>query len=193
MSEIEKFLVNKIKKIDNKYTVTLCGSYRRGLESSGDIDVLLTHPNYVSLRFAEDHNLRSTKNLIIETKRSPEILLKKIIDTLKQLNFITDTIASGDTQFMGVCKVTNDHLHRRIDIRILPYDEYYCGVMHMTGSNMFNQNLRSIAKEKGFILNEYCLRKLDSSGRPGKVLKIHSEQDIFDYLEIEYKRPEERY
>ncbi|RNA16491.1 DNA polymerase beta [Brachionus plicatilis] len=193
MAEIEKFLVDQIKNIDVKYTVTICGSYRRGLESSGDVDVLITHSNYVSLRYAQEQNLRTAKNLIIETKKSPEMLLKKIIDKLKKLDFITDTIAFGDSKFMGVCKVTNDYLHRRIDIRILPFDEYFCGILHMTGSDMFNQNMRKTAKERGFILNEYCLRKLDSSGRPGKALKIESEEDIFKYLEINFKRPEERY
>lgn len=193
MIEIEKFLVEEIRKIDSKYTVTICGSYRRGLESSGDVDVLITHPSYVSLRYAQEQSLKVVKNLIIETKHSPEILLKKIIDKLIKLNFLTDTIAIGETKFMGVCKVTNDYLHRRVDIRILPFDEYYCGILHMTGSDIFNQKMRKIAKEKGFILNEYCLRKLDSSGQPGKALKINSEEDIFKHLGMNYLKPEERY
>lgn len=193
MKEIEKFLIQQIENIDKKYTVTICGSYRRGLESSGDVDVLLTHPSYVSLGYAKESNLKLTKNLIIDTKKSPIDLLKKIVDQLIELNFVTDTLALGDTKFMGVCKVSNDNLHRRIDIRLLPFDEFYCGVLYMTGSNVFNQNMRKVAKEKGFILNEYSLRKLNSQGVPGKALKIESEEDIFKHLDMKYQKPEERF
>ncbi|CAF0782280.1 unnamed protein product [Brachionus calyciflorus] len=193
MAEIEKFLFEKIKKIDKDYTITLCGSYRRGLESSGDVDLLITHPNYVSLRYAEEYRLKATKNLIIETKKSPIDLLKNIVNKLSEIGFISDTLALGETKFMGVCKVAHDKLHRRIDIRLLPYDEYYCGVFYMTGSDVFNRDIRKIAKEKNFILNEYCLRKLNPDGTPGKALKVESEEDIFRHLGIDFIPLEERY
>jgi DNA polymerase/3'-5' exonuclease PolX len=41
--EVEAILKREISKLDSKYNVTICGSYRRGLPTSGDIDVLLTH------------------------------------------------------------------------------------------------------------------------------------------------------
>lgn len=37
-----------IKSLDEAYDATVCGSFRRGAESSGDIDVLLTHPEFTS-------------------------------------------------------------------------------------------------------------------------------------------------
>jgi DNA polymerase beta len=57
---------------------------------------------------------------------------------------------------------------------------------------MFNKNMRRIALEKGYTLNEYSLRKIGSTGIPGKPLKVTSEEDIFHYLEMDFKKPEER-
>ena len=37
-----------IKRLDREFSATVCGSYRRGATSSGDIDILLTHPSYTS-------------------------------------------------------------------------------------------------------------------------------------------------
>jgi DNA polymerase beta len=57
---------------------------------------------------------------------------------------------------------------------------------------MFNQHMRKIALEKGYTLNEYSLRKIGATGMPGKALKVTSEEDIFHYLGMDFKKPEER-
>ncbi len=57
---------------------------------------------------------------------------------------------------------------------------------------MFNKNMRKIALEKGYTLNEYSLRKLGSGGFAGKALEITSEKDIFDYLGMDFKTPDQR-
>ncbi len=44
---LQKDLISKeIEMIDQKYTTTVCGSFRRGADSSGDIDILVTHPRF---------------------------------------------------------------------------------------------------------------------------------------------------
>jgi DNA polymerase/3'-5' exonuclease PolX len=53
--------------------------------------------------------------------------------------------------------------------------------------------MRKAAHAKGFILNEYSLRKLSPNGLPGKPLQISSEEDIFKQLGMEYKEPRERH
>jgi DNA polymerase beta len=37
-------------------------------------------------------------------------------------------------------------------------------MLYFTGSNVFNQNMRKIALENGYTLNEYSLRRLGSTG-----------------------------
>ena len=50
---------------------------------------------------------------------------------------------------------------RRLDIRLLPFDQYHCGILYFTGSDQFNKMMRAHALEQGFTLNEYSLRPID--------------------------------
>ncbi|KAJ8975466.1 hypothetical protein NQ317_019794 [Molorchus minor] len=52
--------------------------------------------------------------------------------------------------------------------------------------------MRAHALEQEFTLNEYSLRPVGSTGVPGEPVEIHSEKDIFDYIDYPYKIPEER-
>lgn len=153
-----------------------CNSFKNylpGLPSSGDVDILLTHPNYTSQN---------------EPKKNPH--LKKVVEKLTQVGLITDTLSHGDTKFMGVCKL-KEHF-RRLDIRLLPQDQYFCGILYSTGSDLFNKNMRSHALDIGFTLNEYTLRPMEGKMVPLEPLPVSSEEDIFDYLSMEFKEPFER-
>ncbi|XP_031195125.1 DNA polymerase beta isoform X2 [Mastomys coucha] len=48
MLQMQDIVLNEVKKVDSGYIATVCGSFRRGAESSGDMDVLLTHPSFTS-------------------------------------------------------------------------------------------------------------------------------------------------
>ncbi|KAL4646569.1 DNA polymerase beta [Arapaima gigas] len=171
--------LRELKLLDPEYIGTICGSYRRGAESSGDIDILLTHPNFTS-----------------QSEKQPR-LLHAVVEHLESLGFITDTLSKGDTKFMGVCQLAHgdeeeECPHRRIDIRLIPKDQYYCGVLYFTGSDIFNKNMRTHALEKGFTLNEYTIRPLGVTGVAGEPLLVDSEKDIFDYIQWKYREPKDR-
>ena len=51
---------------------------------------------------------------------------------------------------------------------------------------------RSIALERGFTLNEYEICPIDDNGTKKEPLVVHSEQDIFDIIGLEYRLPFER-
>lgn len=109
------------------------------------MDVLLTHPSFTS-----------------ESAKQPK-LLHRVVEQLQKVHFITDTLSKGETKFMGVCQLPSknnekEYPHRRIDIRLIPKDQYYCGVLYFTGSDIFNKNMRAHALEKGFTINEYTIR-----------------------------------
>nr|XP_040147729.1 DNA polymerase beta [Ictidomys tridecemlineatus] len=166
MLQMQDIVLNEVKKVDSEYIATVCGSFRRGAESSGDMDVLLTHPNFTS---------ESTKQL------SLKISLK---NSLKY-------------PFQGVCQLPSkndekEYPHRRIDIRLIPKDQYYCGVLYFTGSDIFNKNMRAHALEKGFTINEYTIRPLGVTGVAGEPLPVDSERDIFDYIQWKYREPKDR-
>ncbi|XP_036383016.1 DNA polymerase beta [Megalops cyprinoides] len=179
MEKMEKLILAELEELDPEYIGTICGSYRRGAESSGDIDILLTHPNFTS-----------------QSEKQPR-LLHAVVEHLESLNFITDTLSKGDTKFMGVCQLDcgdeeEEYPHRRIDIRLIPKDQYYCGVLYFTGSDIFNKNMRAHALEMGFTLNEYTIRPLGVTGMAGEPLLVDSEKDIFDYIQWKYREPKDR-
>ncbi|XP_007960520.2 DNA polymerase beta isoform X2 [Chlorocebus sabaeus] len=150
MLQMQDIVLNEVKKVDSEYIATVCGSFRRGAESSGDMDVLLTHPSFTS-------------------------------ESIKQ----------------GVCQLPSkndekEYPHRRIDIRLIPKDQYYCGVLYFTGSDIFNKNMRAHALEKGFTINEYTIRPLGVTGVAGEPLPVDSEKDIFDYIQWKYREPKDR-
>ncbi|CAH2108288.1 unnamed protein product [Euphydryas editha] len=173
--EIETIITSEIRNLDPRYTITICGSYRRGKLESGDIDALITHPSF---------------KLDNEKRKDHNKLLKSIVTALNDL--ITDTISMGDTKFMGVCRLSNEHPFRRLDIRLIPNEQYYCAVLYFTGSDVFNKEMRTHALENGFTLNEYSLRPIGVTGVPGEEVQITSEEEIFDYINYPYKKPEER-
>ncbi|KAL4241067.1 hypothetical protein ACF0H5_001845 [Mactra antiquata] len=178
MIELQDKAFSEINSIDTEYTAKVCGSFRRGAASSGDIDILLTHPSYTST-----------------SKKMPD-LLRRVVARLEEISFVTDRLSLGDSKFMGVCKLedTDDakHCYRRIDIRLIPHDQYYCALLYFTGSDMFNKDMRGVALEKGFTLNEYTIRPVGSTGVPGEPLPVSCEEDIFDYVDMTFKKPSER-
>ncbi|XP_012145527.1 DNA polymerase beta isoform X2 [Megachile rotundata] len=85
IEQIEKIMKDAVTKLSNEYILTICGSYRRGKNESGDIDVLLTHPTYTSKE-------KESKKKIS--------LLKNVVECLEKKDLITDTISLGPTKFM---------------------------------------------------------------------------------------------
>ncbi|KAF1397569.1 DNA polymerase beta, partial [Spheniscus humboldti] len=179
MLQMQEIVLKEVTKVDPNYIATVCGSFRRGAESSGDMDVLLTHPSFTS-----------------ESSKQPK-LLHQVVEQLEKVHFVTDMLSKGDTKFMGVCQLPNKedgtaYPHRRIDIRLIPKDQYYCGVLYFTGSDIFNKNMRTHALEMGFTINEYTIRPLGVTGVAGEALPVECEKDIFDYIQWKYREPKDR-
>jgi DNA polymerase beta len=178
IQQIEALINKEMNKLDKNLLLTICGSYRREAKESGDIDVLVTHPKIKS------HKMNG-KNFSLTH-------LNDLIKSLENCGLITDRISMGETKFMGVCQLSKDLPHRRIDIRFLPIDHFYCAVLYFTGSQLFNQEMRRHAHENGFILNEYSLRKLGTTGVPGEPIRVKSEEEIFQYIDYPFKSPKDR-
>ena len=139
--------------------------------TSGDIDILLTHPGHLT--------------------EEPGDHLARVVRDLTEDQIITDTLSQGATKFMGVCRLSSDLPARRLDIRLIPHHQFYCGVLYFTGNDIFNKTMRAWALDRGFTLNEYCLRPVEGTS-PQEPLPVLSELDIFHYLDFPYKQPKDR-
>ena len=170
ITSMKKVLQKEIKRIDKQLLFEICGSYRRGVKTSGDIDVLLTHPKYI-------------KDI------SKQKYLQQVVKRLKDIGFIVDSLTSdGAKKYMGICKLDSSPYGRRIDIRCVDYSAFYTGLLYFTGSKNFNIIIRNKALELGYTLNEYSLTNKETD----KKIILQSEEELFDILHIDYVKPTER-
>ena len=153
----------------NILTMEIAGSYRRGVSSSGDIDVLITGPKNV---------------------------LQPMVTRLQQKKYLIDIFGHGDKKCIGVCKLPRHKHARRIDIMYTAPEQFPFALLYFTGSQKFNIQMRQRALEMGYSLNEYgltptadartdALKKLPETG-------FKTEADVFEFLEMPFRSPRER-
>lgn len=83
--------------------------------------------------------------------------------------------------------------YRRIDLRLVPYENYFGHVLYFTGSAESNKQMRNVAIEKGFKLSEYGLFRIGEDGKEAeRPESVSSEKDYFTLLGLPYKSPSER-
>jgi DNA polymerase/3'-5' exonuclease PolX len=170
MDMLKSSVETHIKAVDKDIIFEVCGSYRRGLPTSGDIDILVSHSKYM-------------ENI------SNEKILSKIVKYMETTGFLVDYLTKdGEKKYMGFCKLGPKNKARRIDIRVIDYISYYAGVIYFTGSQHFNIEVRNKALEKGMSLSEYGLVNQDTKEK----IFLKSEAELFEILKIPYKTPQER-
>lgn len=130
IDNFKKVLEKIIKSVDAKFE--MMGSYRRGLPSSGDIDILLYHEN--------DKNY-----------------LKEVVDKLAEYYKYIGKLSQGKSKFSGLFKINKKV--RQIDMLFVPKESLYTAINYFTGSKEHNLKLREIAKKKGYKVSEYSLMK----------------------------------
>jgi len=144
----------------------IVGSYRRGAETSGDIDVLIK---------SSETNLKDS--------------FKNIVSSLKEQKYIVDILGLGLKKCMAYVKLNNDSKARRLDLLMTPEKEYAYAILYFTGSDTFNVAFRKYALTKGYTLNEHGMKP---TGDAKEVPLLASEKDIFKFLNLKYKEPIER-
>jgi DNA polymerase (family X) len=76
----------------------------------------------------------------------------------------------------------------QVDLRIVKEEELGAALIYFTGSKQHNIELRSLAIEKGWKLNEYAL----ADAKSGKVIASRTEEDVYSKLGLEFIAPELR-
>lgn len=131
-TEAEK-LTAYLEKFPGFDKITPAGSLRRGRETVGDLDILVTG-----------------KACATEEGR------KKAIAYVAQYPPLMDLIASGDNKI-------SFHVRSgmQVDVRLLPPESFGAAMQYFTGSKVHNVALRQRALKMGYTLNEYSLATLE--------------------------------
>ena len=177
IDKIKTLIFNTIRELDPKLVGDIAGSYRRGNKTSNDVDVIITHPKIKTKKKLQTH--------------IPNYL-RVLVECLHEEGFLVDDLTDQDFTFTyrGFCQYNNKPV-RRIDIKYVPMESYYSGLVHFTGPMELNTIMRKKAIELGYRLNEYGFFQVKDNGSL-KRLPVTSEKDVFDYLGMEYLEPTER-
>ncbi|KAK3672535.1 hypothetical protein LTR78_007585 [Recurvomyces mirabilis] len=179
------FVRQALHKIDPAFEVIVGGSYRRGSQTSGDIDCILTRPN------TNASHLRT-------------VISGQLIPTLQAQGFLVASLATtsrddGSKWHGASCLPTSQNkIWRRIDLLLVPSDQIGAALIYFTGNDIFNRSLRLLASTKGMRLNQRglfrdCMRE---KGREkiseGVLVEGEDERKIFDVLGVPWRPPEHR-
>ena len=169
-AEIDEY--NKIFKsifdVTNTSSFKIVGSYRRGLTESGDIDI------------------------IFSDKKNNDVMQKFIGELIKR-KIIVEILSKGEIKCFCIAKISKGACARRLDFMFSPSREYSFATLYFTGSRVFNTLMRNKALTLGFSLNEHGLYKMNDGKKTHKVTTTFpTEKSIFEFLKIEYRKPEDR-
>jgi NAD-dependent DNA ligase len=170
IQEYEQIFDRDFKKVATAHShFEIVGSYRRGAQSSGDIDVIITSD-------------------------APSVFTN-FIDLLIKQKIIIEVLSRGPTKCLVIAKIPSSNSVRRVDFLYTSHEEFPFAVLYFTGSKIFNTVMRHQAQSMGLTMNEHGLYTIQEDGKKkGKKVdfQFHNEKDIFDYLNMEYKKPDER-
>ena len=174
---ILKLTLDKMKVKPSGVQIELVGSYRRGAETSGDIDILLTSDD-------QEEGKKLMTNFIKELLRTDNLDSSLVF-------------SSGTTKFMGLGKI--DNYYRHIDIFYYSKKEYPFALLFSTGSGQFNIEMRADVSKKGYSLSEKELVykngvKISEEEYLSDIGKNYptDEKDIFNFLGLVYIEPKDR-
>ncbi|KIR24693.1 DNA polymerase lambda subunit [Cryptococcus deuterogattii 99/473] len=182
--QIFELIKLEAKTVDEKLWVEIMGSYRRGSETSGDVDILITRAN--------------------TDGKTHKGAIKKLVDKLKAKGVITHELSTPhdwnalEAKWMGVGRVGQSANYRRIDILCVPYESWGASLIYFTGNELFNRSLRLYARKLGYSLNQRGLYRNVVRAKDGtKVLEgdrvaSRTEEEIFHELGLRWRHPHHR-
>jgi len=127
-------LVEHLSQVPGVEKVTPAGSLRRGRETIGDLDVLVTGAACVD-----------------------DACREKLVEHLIRFPGLMQIIAQGENKVSF-----RQRSGMQVDVRLLPPDSFGAALQYFTGSKAHNVALRQRALKMGFTLSEYSLARLDN-------------------------------
>ena len=166
--EIEHYRtkINKINIPGMHFEIV--GSYRRGANNSGDIDIIIT-----------------------SNKDDPKTF-GLFLDALIDKKIIIELLSRGKKKSLTVGKLRG-HPARRLDFMFTTQEEYPFALLYFTGSKIFNTLMRGQALKMGYTMNEHGLSTFKKGVKGKKIAhKFKDPEDVFDFLNIKWVEPEDR-
>jgi len=169
-AELEKHEALLMAALPEGMDGTVVGSYRRGAETSGDIDVLLSMDEPEETRTKAFH---------------------AYVKSLRDKGYMVEELSKGKQKNLSIVRLTPESTARRLDLLVIPVEQMPYALLYFTGSQEFNVEFRKQALKKGYTVNEHEM-KLTGKVQAKAVPPLKTEEDVFAFLGIEYKGPKAR-
>jgi DNA polymerase (family 10) len=153
-------------------SVTPAGSLRRGKETVGDLDLLVT--------MAEEKKPKSSGK---KTGGTRQDVIDEVAKHILAFPKIDQVLAHGENK---VSFTLDSAL--QVDVRLLEKENFGAALLYFTGSKEHNVRLRGRANDMGWTLNEYEMATLKGEKR----VAGRTEEEIYTKLKLEFVPPELR-
>ncbi|HEV3040566.1 MAG TPA: DNA polymerase/3'-5' exonuclease PolX [Candidatus Angelobacter sp.] len=135
--EVAAKMISLLEGLPGVEKITPAGSLRRGKETVGDVDLLVTG-----------------KCCANEEQRN------QVIEQILSFPGILDVLAKGENKVSFKLRGG-----MQVDVRLLPPDSFGAALQYFTGSKSHNVSLRQRALRLGYTLNEYGLVRMEDNQR----------------------------
>jgi DNA polymerase (family 10) len=133
--EVARKIIEALKDLPGVDKITPAGSLRRGRETVGDLDMLIT-------------------GKFTDAQRN------KIIDAILKFPGIQDVLVKGENKVSFKLRSG-----LQVDVRLLPLDSFGAALQYFTGSKSHSVALRQRALKMGLTLSEYGLARVEDETR----------------------------
>jgi DNA polymerase (family 10) len=133
--DVARKMIEALKDLPGVDKITPAGSLRRGRETVGDLDMLIT-------------------GTFTDTQRN------QIIDAILKFPGIQDVLVKGENKVSFKLRSG-----LQVDVRLLPLDSFGAALQYFTGSKSHSVALRQRALKMGLTLSEYGLARVEDETR----------------------------
>ena len=150
------------------------------------LDDLRSHPHVTYAQIAGSYRRKKEivrdLDFIVATRKPAEVS-----GDFAGHPLVESVLARGDTKTSVILKSGI-----QCDLRVVTSAEYPFALNYFTGSKEHNVRMRSRALERGWSLNEYRFSAAEGRKLREPLPEVHSEQDIYCALGLDYIEPELR-
>ncbi|KAF5321048.1 hypothetical protein D9619_001670 [Psilocybe cf. subviscida] len=193
VEEMRRTVMRELHAIQPGCVSTITGGYRRGKEQSNDVDIVISHPDYVK----GGEIIRGLcKKLVRNMHKSGLVTHVMHLSGFHAHNALRESHRDSLEKALTVFRFPENHkkygqqngrrVYRRLDLIFAEPHAYWTAVAGWTGSRLFERDLRLYAKMEKQM-------KFDSSGLTRRyntsLLVPHSEEDLFNILGLPWIDP----
>ena len=165
--------VEAVERFPGVERAAYAGSLRRGKETIGDIDILVS--------------------------AKPEAA-SGIMEAFVALPMVRDVLAKGElkSSVRASLDEASDKRSMQVDFKVIPPGRWGAAMMYFTGSKEHNVHLRERAISQGMTLNEYGLFRGKAKAKPGEgeswasiePVAASEESEVYKALDLQWVPPE---